>query len=64
MKNFILYLYITLMSRYGSFMWFGTHVCVTQVNWHWLLEISLCVLINFMVLHTIYLEWKDNKSKD
>ena len=51
------------MNRYGSFMWFGTHVCVTQVKWHWLLEILLCVLINFMVLHTIYLEWKDIKSK-
>jgi hypothetical protein len=39
-------------------MWFGIHMGVTQVNWHWILEILVCVLINLMVFHTIYLEWK------
>jgi hypothetical protein len=39
-------------------MWFGIHMGVTQVNWHWILEILFCVLINLMVFHTIYLEWK------
>jgi len=52
------------MNKYGSFMWFGAHVGVTQVDWHWFLEIFLCVLINFMVLHTIYIEWKETKSKN
>lgn len=46
------------MNKYGSFMWFGIHMGVTQVDWHWFLEILFCVLINLMVFHTIYLEWK------
>ena len=45
-------------------MWFGIHVGMTQVNWHWILETALCVLINLMVLHTIYLEWKETQSKN
>ncbi len=64
MKDFVKHLYLTLMNKYGSFMWFGTHVGMTQVDWHWFLEISLCVLINLMVLHTIYLEWKDIRRKN
>ena len=64
MSNFIRYLYLTLMNKYGSFMWFGVHVGVTQVDWHLVLEITLCVLINLMVLHTIYLEWKDSNAKN
>ena len=52
------------MNKYGSFMWFGVHVGMTQTDWHWVLEVSLCVLINLMVLHTIYIEWKDSKVKD
>lgn len=51
------------MNKYGSFMWFGAHLGVTQVDWHWVLEIVLCVLINLMVLHTIYLEWKESNKK-
>lgn len=62
--DFIKYLYVTLMNKYGSFMWFGAHLGMTQVDWHWFLEMSLCVLINLMVLHTIYIEWKDSKSKN
>jgi len=58
MKNFLRYFYITVMNKYGSFMWFGVHLGMTQVNWHWALETSLCLLINLMVIHTIYLEWK------
>lgn len=64
MSDFIRYLYLTLMNKYGSFMWFGVHVGVTQVDWHLVLEITLCVLINLMVLHTIYLEWKDSNAKN
>lgn len=64
MSNFIRYLYLTLMNKYGSFMWFGVHIGVTQVDWHFVLEIILCVLINLMVLHTIYLEWKDSNTKN
>lgn len=64
MSKFIRYLYLTLMNKYGSFMWFGIHVGVTQVDWHLVLEITLCVLINLMVLHTIYLEWKDSNAKN
>lgn len=60
-KSFTKYLYLTLMDKYGSFMWFGAHIGVTQVDWHWILETFMCVLINLMVLHTIYIEWKDTK---
>ncbi len=61
---FLKHLYLTLMNKYGSFMWFGVHMGVTQVDWHWILETVSCVLINMMVLHTIYIEWKDNKVKN
>jgi len=58
MKNFLKHLYVTLINRYGSSMWFGIHIGVTQVDWHWVLETLFCVLINLMIFHTIYLEWK------
>jgi hypothetical protein len=64
MKDFLKHFYLTLMNKYGSFMWFGAHMGVTQVDWLWILETSVCVLINLMVLHTIYIEWKDNKVKN
>jgi hypothetical protein len=64
MKDFLKHFYLTLMNKYGSFMWFGAHMGVTQVDWHWILETLVCVLINLMVLHTIYIEWKDNKVKN
>ena len=64
MIKFLKHLIIQVMNKYGSFMWFGAHLGMTQVDWHWFLEMSLCVLINLMVLHTIYIEWKDSKSKN
>jgi hypothetical protein len=64
MKDFLKHLYLTLINKYGSFMWFGVHMGVTQVDWHWILETVACVLINLMVLHTIYIEWRDGKSKN
>ena len=63
-KDFLKYLYITLVNKYGSFMWFGIHLGMTQVDWHWILETLLCILITLMVLHTIYIEWKISKVKD
>ena len=62
--KFFKYLLIEIMNKYGSFMWFGIHMGVTQVNWHWILETVFCVLINLMVLHTIYLEWKDSNTQN
>jgi hypothetical protein len=64
MLDFIKYLYVTLMNKYVSFMMFGVHAGMTQTDWHWILEVFLCVLINIMVLHTIYIEWRDSKVKD
>ncbi len=64
MLDFFKHLYLSLMNKYGSFMWFGIHVGVTQVDWHWILETIGCILINFMVLHTIYIEWRDKKKTD
>jgi hypothetical protein len=63
MIKFIKYLIIQVMNKYGSFMWFGTHVSLTQVDWHYLLEIFLCVLINFLMIFSVYLEWKDKEDE-
>lgn len=52
------------MNRYGSFMWFGTHVGVTMVDFHYIFEIFLCVLINFLMIFSVYLEWKDKKNEN
>ena len=37
--DFFKYFVINLMNKYGSFMWIGTHIGMTQVDWHWVLEI-------------------------
>jgi hypothetical protein len=63
MIKFIKYLVVQIMNKYGSFMWFGTHVSLTQVDWHYLLEIFLCVLINFLMIFSVYLEWKDKEDE-
>jgi len=44
-------------------MWFGTHIGVTQVDWHYLFEIFLCLLINFLMIFSVYLEWKDKEDE-
>ena len=49
------------MNKYGSFMWFGTHVGLTQVNWHDLIEIFLCVFVNLLMIFSIYLQYKDDQ---
>ena len=64
MIKFFKFLLVQVMNKYGSFMWFGVHMGVTQVDWHWILETIVCVLINLMVLHTIYIEWRDSKEKN
>jgi hypothetical protein len=61
--KFFKYLIVQIMNKYGSFMWFGTHVSLTQVDWHYLLEIFLCVLINFLMIFSVYLEWKDKEDE-
>ena len=63
MKKFLKYLFINVMNKYGSFMWFGIHMGVTQVTWHWMLEIGLCLLMNILVIISMYVEWKDSHSK-
>jgi hypothetical protein len=63
MKKFLKYLFINVMNKYGSFMWFGIHMGVTQVSWHWMLEIGLCLLMNILVIISMYVEWKDSHSK-
>ena len=49
------------MNKYGSFMWIGTHVGMTQVNWHWVLEIFLCIIVNILMVIAIYWEWSQQK---
>lgn len=63
MKKFIKYLIIQLMNKYGSFMWFGTHLSMTQTDWHYLLETFLCVFINFLVLFSLYLQYKEEENE-
>ena len=64
MVEFLKHLLVTVMNRYGSFMWFGTHVGVTMVDLHYILETFLCLLINFLVVFSVYLEWKDKKNEE
>ncbi len=63
MKKFIKYLIIQLMNKYGSFMWFGTHVSMTQTNWHYLLETFLCIFVNFLVIFSLYLQYKEEQNE-
>lgn len=63
MVDFFKYLIIQLMNRYGSFMWFGTHVSMTQTDWHWLVETFFCVLVNFLVIFSLYLQYKQTKNE-
>jgi uncharacterized membrane protein len=59
--KFVKYLIIQLMNKYGSFIWFGTHLSMTQTNWHYLLETFLCVIVNFLIIFSLYLQYKDEQ---
>lgn len=59
--KFVKYLIIQLMNKYGSFIWFGTHLSMTQINWHYLLETFLCVIVDFLILISLYLQYKDEQ---
>ena len=63
MISFIKHLIVVFGQRYGSFVWFGTHISLTQTDWHWLLELFLSVFINFLIIFSLYLEWKDNENE-
>jgi hypothetical protein len=63
MLKFFKYLIVQLMNKYGSFMWFGTHVSMTQTDWHYLLETFLCVSVNFLVLFSLYLQYKEEENE-
>jgi hypothetical protein len=63
MLKFFKYLIVQLMNKYGSFMWFGTHISMTQTDWHYLLETFLCVSVNFLVLFSLYLQYKEEENE-
>lgn len=63
MLKFLKYLIVQLMNKYGSFMWFGTHVSMTQTDWHYLLEIFLCIFVNFLVIFSLYLQYKEEQNE-
>jgi hypothetical protein len=44
-------------------MWFGTHVGLTQINWHYLIEIFLCVFVNFLMIFSVYLQYKEEQNE-
>ena len=60
-SDFFKYFVINLMNKYGSFMWIGTHIGMTQVDWHWVLEIFLCIIVNLLMVVAIYWEWSQQK---
>ena len=61
--KFLKYLIVTLMDKYGSFMWFGTHISMTQTDWNWLIETFFCVLVNFLVIFSLYLQYKEIENE-
>jgi len=63
MFKFLKFLLITLMDKYGSFMWIGTHLSMTQTDWHYLLETFLCVIVNFLVIFSLYLQYKEKENE-
>ena len=64
MVDFFKYLIIQLMNKYGSFMWFGTHLSMTQIEWHYLIEYFLCFLVNFLMIFSVYLQYKEKQNED
>ncbi len=64
MVKFLKYLIVQLMNKYGSFMWFGTHVSMTQTDWHYLLETFLCIFINLLVIFSLYLQYKEEENEN
>lgn len=57
--KFLRFLLIEITNKYGSFIWFGTHVSMTQTDWHWILETFLCLFINIIIIFSLYLQYKD-----
>jgi hypothetical protein len=51
------------MNKYGSFMWFGTHLSMTQTDWYWFLETFLCVFVNLLVIFSLYLQYKEEQDE-
>lgn len=64
MVKFLKYLIIQIMNRYGSFMWFGTHLSMTQTDWHYLIETFLCLLVNFLMIFSVYLQYKEEQNEN
>ena len=62
-KKFTKYFIVQIMNKYGSFMWFGTHVGMTQTDWHYLLETFLCLLVNLLVIFSLYLQYKEKEDE-
>jgi hypothetical protein len=44
-------------------MWFGTHLSMTQTNWHWVFETVLCVFVNILIIFSLYLQYKEIESE-
>ena len=44
-------------------MWFGTHVSMTQTDWHWLFETFLCIFVNLLVIFSLYLQYKEEENE-
>jgi hypothetical protein len=65
MKDFIKHVIVEGTKRWGGFMVIGGHVSMTQTDWHWIFETSLCVSLDALLVLGLYLEWKESKiNKD
>ena len=63
MVKFLKYLLVEVMNKYGSFMWFGTHVSMTQTDWHYLVETFLCIFVNLLVIFSLYLQYREEENE-
>jgi hypothetical protein len=36
---------------------------MTQTDWHWILETFLCIGVNFLVLFSLYLQYKEEENE-
>jgi hypothetical protein len=36
---------------------------LSQTDWHWIIETFLSLFVNFLIIFSLYLEWKVNEDE-
>jgi hypothetical protein len=62
--KFLKFFFITGTQRWGSFMWLGTHYSMTQTDWHWVIETSVCIGLDLLLIIGVFIEWKETHKHD